>query len=455
MEILKKLLILPPIALAVAVFVYVSNNKKQPEQHAASEVARAVRVIDAQKVAVVPTVRGFGVVRPGKEWVATAQVAGEIIKVDPALKKGALIKAGTVIVTISPVDYELAIAQARANIRSTDAKIREFSVSRKNTGDLLAIEKKALAIREGELARQKQLVKQGTVSRTSFDRETRDTIVQRKKVQDLENALRLLPTQLAVQKEQRAVFVAQLEVAKLNLARTKIKVPFNGRVSESDAEVAQYAQPGKTLAKVDSVATAEVEAQIPVNQMMGLLRATSGGKFVRGAANRPVSEMVRRLGLELKILLDTGTQTVSWDAKLARISDTIDPKTRTVGLIGVVEGAYSKAVIGIRPPLARGLFVEMVVTGKAHGSQIIVPRLALKNGSVFVMNKNNRLEVRAVKTGLVQDDFAVVSDGLVEGEKVVVSDLSPAVAGMLLVGEVDKALSEKIAAQAKGGSRAR
>jgi len=450
MAIWKKLLIIPPIVLGVLVFMFVKGQRQPPQVIEVAEVSRQVRVIEVPEVSVIPRVHGFGAVVPGKEWVAIAQVSGEIIKVHRDLKKGSIIKAGTVLVTISPVDYELAIAQGDANIRATDAKIAELEVSRENTQAVLDIEKQSLKIREGELARQEKLVQNGTVSRTSFDRERRDTFVQRKKVQDLENALRLIPTQLAVQNEQREVYRAQLQSARLNLQRTKIVLPFDARISEVNAEVAQFSQAGQTLAKADGVASAEIEAQIPIEKFMALLKAATGDEAFSGIDNKTLKNMNKELGIKITVSLNTGGRDIRWDARLARFSDAIDPKTRTIGVIAVVDGAYAQAVPGRRPPLAKGLFVEMEVSARARGTQLIVPRQALNGKQLFVVTKDNRLEIREVETGLVQGDFVVISSGLRKGEKVVVSDLSPAINKMLLTTETDTALSKMIVDQALG-----
>jgi len=455
MGMLQKLLIIPPIILGVLVFMYMKSQKQEPQIIEAAEIARSVRVVEAQEVSVVPKVHGFGTVTPGREWAAIAQVSGEITQVHSDLKKGSIIKAGTLLVTISPVDYELAIAQADANIRSTDAKITELEVNRKNTLAILDIEKQSLAIREGELARQEKLVRNGTVSRTSFDRERRDTFLQRKKVQDLENSLALIPTQLAVQKEQGEVFKAQLQSARLNLERTKITLPFDARISEVDVEVAQFAQAGKTLAKADGVANAEIEAQIPIEKFMGLLNAASGGRTFAGIDNKTLKGMIDKLGIKVAIVLNTGERRIKWDAQLTRISDVIDPKTRTIGVIAIVEGAYAQAVPGQRPPLAKGLFVEMEISARPQGKQLVVPRLALNGKELFIAGKDNRLEVREVVTGLVQGDFVVIAAGLSRGERVVVSDLSPAINNMLLAVETDIGLSNQIAGQARGAGAAK
>ena len=48
------------------------------------------------------------------------------------------------------------------------------------------------------------------------------------------------------------------------------------------------------------------------------------------------------------------------------------------------------------------------------------------------MTAETRLEIRAVKSGLVQGGFVEIVEGLASGENIVVSDLSPAIEGMLL-----------------------
>ena len=132
-----------------------------------------------------PRVLGYGTVRPEKVWNAAAQVSGEIVYVHANFKKGAILPAGTEIIRISPADYELAIAQTEANIRASDAKLKELQVSEQNTQLTLEIEQRGLELREKELARKQSLLKSGTVAQSAVDQESRDTLAQRQKVQDL------------------------------------------------------------------------------------------------------------------------------------------------------------------------------------------------------------------------------------------------------------------------------
>jgi RND family efflux transporter MFP subunit len=449
---IKKLLFIPPILVGIAVLLYFAAGRQAPDRAPLEERARAVRVITVDPVSVVPRVTGFGSVYPGTVWSAIAQVTGEVTFVHPRLKKGATLSAGTEIVRISPLDFNLAITEAEANIRSAEAKLAELTVTETNTADLLKIERRGLEVREADLQRKRTLLKRGTVAQATVDLEQRETLAQRKKVQDLENALRLLPTQRAVQQEQIALYRAHLDSARLDLARTRIALPFDARIAEVNVEAQQFVQTGGTMVIADSLDVAEIEAQIPISQFGAMVRAAAADDLPTGITVETLSEIIKTIGLEATVRLRAGNNIVTWPARFARISDTVDPKTRTIGAIVAVEGAYAKAVPGKRPPLTKGMFVEIEIRTRAVDGRIVVPRASLHEGRLYVVDDENRLDIRPVKTGLVQGDFATVEDGITAGGRIVVSDLIPAVAGMLLAPKEDDALSARLKAEAGGGA---
>ena len=47
-------------------------------------------------------------------------------------------------------------------------------------------------------------------------------------------------------------------------------------------------------------------------------------------------------GFSATVRLRSGNDVVEWPARFARVSDTVDPKTRTIGAIVAVDGAYAK-----------------------------------------------------------------------------------------------------------------
>jgi hypothetical protein len=53
---------------------------------------------------------------------------------------------------------------------------------------------------------------------------------------------------------------------------------------------------------------------------------------------------------------------------------------------------------------------------------------------------------------LVQGDLAAIDNGVQAGEQIVVSDLSPAISGMLLAPQTDEQLQVRLKAEAAGGA---
>ena len=447
---IKKLRFVVPVLIGAAVLFYMVSGKKGPERNPPAERVRAVRVITAEAVRLVPRVTGFGSVYPGTVWNATAQVGGEVIYVHLELKKGALLSANTEIVRISPADFKLAISQAEANIRSAEAKLAELKVTKTNTADLLTIERRGLKLRSSELARKQIFFRRRTVARAALELEQRESLTQRKKVQDLENTLRLLPTQRAVQQEQIAVYRTQLDSAKLDLARTRISLPFDAKIAAVNVEEKQFVQTGGALVTADSVDVAEIEAQIPIAQFRAMVNANIPGGPPKSFTPQSFTHIVKSFGFAAIVRLRAGNEIVEWPARFARISDTIDPKTRNVGAIVAVDGAYAKAVIGHRPPLTKGMFVEIEIRTRPRDAAIVVPRASLHGSSLYVLDASNRLEIRPVSIGLIQGDLAVIDKGVEAGDRVVVSDLTPAIVGMLLAPKDDADVLARLRADAGG-----
>ena len=87
----------------------------------------------------------------------------------------------------------------------------------------------------------------------------------------------------------------------------------------------------------------------------------------------------------------------------------------------------------------------------------MLPRVAVHRRAdgrmvVYLVDAEGRLEIRPVILGPAQDDLVVVNEGLAPSERVVVSDLIPAIVGMRLEPALDVDLAEQLRAQARGGA---
>ena len=390
------LMTLPLVLLGVGFVAFTVSTKPAPAQEDVAERAVAVRVITAQTTAIYPRASGFGLITPARSYEAIAQVSGTAEYVSPLLKVGDILPEGAVLLRISDSDYKLAQAQAQANIRAAEARLAEISVSQSNLNTALEIERETLDLKVREVERLQKLVTAGTASQAAFDGVRAAFLAQRQKVQGLKNSLALIPTQKQVQVEQIAVYQASLKIAELNLQRTELRLPFAGRVATVSVEVGQLVRSGQTVAGFDGVEAAEVTAQIPAADLKKLFRqpANMTGKATGNPA--ALSQVLSQISIDARVLLRLGDEYVQWPASVDRISNAIDPKTGTIGVIVRIDNAYASARPGTRPPLTRGMFVEAVLQA-APVRAIPLPRSALRDGMVMVVGANNRLRLVPVE----------------------------------------------------------
>lgn len=438
------LVTLPLAAIGAGILGWIVATSPPPEQEPLSERTTAVRVIVATERLVTPRITGFGLVSPARTFEAIAQVGGIVEHVHPDLKRGAILPAGAVLWRLSPVDFNLAIAQANANIRAAEAKLAEIAVSQDNQAAALKIETEALALKQADFDRTETLQAGGTVPRTALDAARGALLAQRQKVQAVESTLALLPTQREVQTEQIAVYRASLETAKLNLERSEMTLPFAARVAKATVEAGQFIRAGETTAVLDGIDIAEVEAQVPVAALRDLVQTIRPDATLYASDPTLMTEVLRGLGLTAEVRLALGQEDLRWPARVDRISDTIDPKTGMLGVIVQVDAAYAGATPGERLPLTKGMFVQVTLSS-SPAPGIVIPRSALRNGQVLVVDDDRRLSVVPVVPDMIQDGVAVIRDGLTPGQRIVVSDPGPVLPGMLLEPTEDQALMADLA----------
>ena len=442
-------LFLIPVALGGAVVGYAVMTREGPQRIPPEELVTPVRVVTVPAVDVVPRALGYGSAVPGRVWEAVGEVSGTVIHRHPELKKGAILRAGTELLRIDATDYRLAIAQIEANIRSTEAQLSILDVRALNTERSLAIEERGMRLARKELERKQRLVGQGTISRAAVDQEERAVLAGEQGLQSLRNAMNLLPAERSVLEATREQLVAQLETARRNLSRTTIRAPFHCRIAEVNVEEAQFAAKGQVLVIADSLDVAEVTAQVPIGSLLPLLPPELGLPPEASAVMQRIRDAA---ALEAIVRLRAGRGAVEWPARFARISDTVDRRTRTVGVIVAVDNPYRQAASGPRPPLVKNMYVEVEIRGRPRPGAVVIPRGALDGDRVHIVTADDRLRVREVELDFLQTNFAVVAAGLEAGERVVVSDLPFAVEGMRLAPVEDEAALAALVAEAIGST---
>jgi len=443
----RRLLIIPALALGIVVFMLMSGGKQGAPREEQGEHATPVRFISTQAQEVVPVALGNGSVSPTRVWSAISQVQGRVVALPSQFRAGMVIQKDQVLLRIDDTDYQLALAQAKAAIQATEAQLKQLASQQNNFNISLKIEQEVFVSAEKEWQRLKQLAKQGTVSKSQLDAQERAYLAQKQQLQNIKNSLELLPSDRAVLKAQLAQQQALLEQAQLNLQRTTLKAPFNARLAEVNVELDQYIRVGEVLAVLDDMDQAEVEAQFPLEHFAQLVQPIDI-KAMMAKGEMPGPHM---LNLKSRVQLNSNGGVISWDANFARTDAAIDPQTRTVGAVVTVDDPYANAMPPLRPPLVKGMYVSVLLEGPSHANQIAIPRQALHGDEVYVINADKRLQRRKVVLHLRQAGFVTVASGIAAGEQVVISDLIPAVDGMLLQPVEDQAATAKLNASLAGG----
>jgi RND family efflux transporter MFP subunit len=427
-----KLLILPPVVIGILVLLFMVAGKQPPAQAERGEPTRTVRVIEVPLVEMVPMAEGYGQVRPARIWTAVSQVAGRVTYIHTRLRDGEILPEGTELVHIDPKDYELALAQAQA-------ELAELNAQENNARASLKIERRNQQLAKKELGRIQKLVTKGTSSQSKADETERAMLTYSASVQNLQNTLALVPSQ-------RSVLEAKIALAERNLGHTIIRAPYDMRVASLKVEADQYVPIGQSLFEGDAVDRVEIKAQVA----MSSLRRLFIGRQMQIDIERISEEFAELIALDPVVKLDLGNHVAEWQAEFVRFSDTVDPETRTMGVVVAVDNPFEKVIPGYKPPLSKGMFVNVVMRGKKSMQRVLVPRSAVRANTVYVADEDNRLRRRAVKILFSQGDISVVEEGLEPGERVVVTDLVPAVDGMLLHVQFDEELNQSLKAHGTG-----
>jgi membrane fusion protein, multidrug efflux system len=211
---------------------------------------------------------------------------------------------------------------------------------------------------------------------------------------------------------QVAAAQAQLETAQINLGYTEIRAPIDGKISATAVTEGNVVSPTTgTLATLVSQDPMYVNFPVAVRTAIELR-----DKYVpKGGFN---SVLIRLRLPNNKIYGQVG--------HLDYVSPTIDQNTDTITLRGVIP---NPVLIAAKPgqPTLRQLtdqeFVTVLLEGVQPVSVLAIPRAAVLSDQqgdyVYVVDAQNRAQIRRIHLGQSTPQTAVVTSGLKEGELVI------------------------------------
>ena len=360
-------------ALAASWTVFALRAKPEPQTSTAS--IPKVSVLQVQPQTLRLNVSSQGVVSPREEIDLVNEVAGKVVQIHPNLVSGGFFKAGELLLSIDPRDYDYAITAAQARI----AEAKRVLIAEQAQVDQAQSEWQALG--EGEASE-----------------------------------LALRKPQLAEAQAKLQAAQADLAKAQLNRSRCELRAPFAGRVLTKQAGYGQFLGAGSVVARIYASDLAEIRLPISSEQLpfLNLPQGLSDGRHSDWPAVTLTAEL--------------GNQSHSWQGRIVRSEASVSEDSGQWYLVAQVADPFQPAAK--RPPLLKGLFVHAEIEGAEHPNLFRLPRSAVSpTQTVKLVNAEQKLEIRPVTVLRTETDSVIISAGLSAGEQVIISELPMAIAG--------------------------
>lgn len=342
-----------------------------------------VETITAKYASETLRVETEGTVVPRSETQLVPEVPGRVVEVSPSLVAGGFFDEGEVVFRLDPREYELAVTRARAAIAQANLRLETER------------QEASLALEEWELL--------GTGEPTPLARRE---------------------PQIAEAQAALAAAEASLAQAEYDLERTTVRAPYSGRVRSENVDLGQFVSRGNTVATLYSVDAAEIRLPVP-DRELAYVDLPLG--------YRQDGEVEIDAGPRVVLYADFAGRENRWEGRIVRTEGEIDPQTRMVHAIARVENPYDRSANAARAPLAVGMFVRAEILGRSSGPVMSLPRAVMRGEErVLVVDPEDRLRFRQVEVFRLERNRVLVSGGITESDRIVVSPLENAIEGQLV-----------------------
>ena len=249
-----------------------AGGPQLPASAATRSSQKVVTIIRPQVVSATIEVEATGSFRSRAPVAIVPQVGGRVIWVSPKLRNGGEFEADEPMFRLDPIDAELNVRQAKADLQVAYAEMNLTEAEREASTENYRLlnpnaEIPALVAREPQLERSK-----ASVERTK----------------------------------------ARLLIAELALSRTEFSFPFPGRVLEANIAVGQLLSPNQSVGQVFNVD--DVEAVIPLSGMdLATIEPAVGRRVLMNVDDELISGTVERIAAQLDSRTRTSTLFVHLD----------------------------------------------------------------------------------------------------------------------------------------------
>jgi membrane fusion protein, multidrug efflux system len=319
-------------------------------------------------------VQSQGVITPRHELALVPEVSGKVVNVHPGFAAGGFFRKGELLLAIDQHDYQFAVIRAKAAVAESYKEL----------------------MREQEEAQQAAEEWQALGSGKATD-----YVLHKPQVHERQAKL--------------AAAQADLDAARLQLARCRLLAPFTGWVRDKSVSAGQYLSAGEKIAQLYADSNAEVRLPIASDQVEFLALPSPGADLHSWP--------------EVKIKVRFGSKEQSWQGRIIRIASHLDDQNAMLYAIADIPDAF-KADAG-HPPLLPGMFVHAEIAGIERSDLIRLPRRALRGGNqVYSVDNDQRLRLHTIDILRSDKDHLIVTKGVAAGDHILIAGVDLPVDGM-------------------------
>lgn len=293
------------------------------------------------------SVSAYGEVTSRNKLSLTSQVSGKVTKLAPNFLTGNVFKQGQVIATLETIEFEQALANAKATLADAQLALAQEQLNAKQA---------AAEWQQSGLA----------------DHQATDLVLRK--------------PQLAVAKAKFTLAQQAVEKAQYDLTQTKIVAPFDALIVTKNIQIGSNVQSGSEIAMIYDISLFEVALPLSISQWQALKQTDSNA-----LTSTPVT-------------LSDDANNLQWQARVNRVEQHIDASSRQRSLIVNVSNP-----LDLDTPLFPGTFVKATLTGAQVDNLWKLPASALiDNHTVWQINDEDLLRPLAVDVVFSQGNSVFV-----------------------------------------------
>ncbi|MBI4556991.1 MAG: efflux RND transporter periplasmic adaptor subunit [Candidatus Hydrogenedentes bacterium] len=405
------------LALGVLAMAVLISLKRPPAEASKGERAVSVEAMRVQPEDVPITITGYGEVRPLNVVSIAPEVPGKVVAVHPNLEVGKIVLKGETLFAIDPRTYETQKADTEAMVAQFQKTIQKVQTQRANDQERLKTLQRSRELANAEFQRVKELFEKDEVgTRSGVDAAERGFNLASDQAHQLEEGLEVAAVQIQEAQSAMASAQAKLEMAELNLQRTRVLAPFDARVRSVRLEQGQYVTPGVEVLSLADDSVLHISVPLDSRDARHWLKFNGH----QAAADAAWFHDVEPVTCTIRWTEDKSAHV--WEGVLDRV-EKFDQATRTLTVALRIEGSNALSKDAEQLPLVEGMFCLVEIPGKTLTGAYRLPRWAVSFENTVYLAVENRLRTVPVEVARTEGESVFVSGGLNAGDAVITTRL--------------------------------